>query len=72
MNDITDSIAGLTLNSVINAVLKCAVKKYSKCERSGYNSRKCPRKKKKKNKKSKKSKVNLVIESDSDSSSDFI
>src|SRR6266542_4318643 len=75
IDDVTDSMAGLLLNSVINAVVKRAVrsavkKKCIKCGRFGHTSRKCSVKKKKKNKKSKKSKVNLVIESDSDSSSD--
>ena len=68
MDNITDSMVGLTLNSVINAILKRAVKKCFKCERSGYNSWKCPWKKKKKSKKSKKGKVNLAtVDSDSDS-----
>ena len=68
VDDITDSMAGLTLNSVINTVLKRAVKKCSKCKRSGYNSQKCPRKKKKKSKKSKKGKVNFAtVDSDSNS-----
>src|SRR5207302_5159840 len=43
IDDITDSMAGLSLNSVINAVVKRAVKKSSgykcsKCGRSGHNS----------------------------------
>ena len=43
IDDVTDSMAGLSLNSVINAVVKRAVKKssgykYSKCGRSGHNS----------------------------------
>ena len=43
MDDVTDSMAGLSLNSVINAIVKRAVKKSSgykcsKCGRSEYNS----------------------------------
>jgi hypothetical protein len=74
VDDLTDSMAGLTLNSVINAVAKRASKKLSsghkcsKCGRFGHNSRNCSRKKKKKSKKSKKGKVNLAtVDSDSDS-----
>ena len=76
IDDVTDSMAGLSLNSVINAVVKRAVKKSSgykcsKCGRSEHNSQNCPRKKKKKSKKSKKGNVNLATEdSNSDSSSD--
>jgi hypothetical protein len=74
VDDLTDSMAGMTLNSAtINAIksaVKSAVKKCSKCGRFGHTSRKCSVKKKKKSKKSKKGKVNLAIESDSDSSSD--
>ncbi|GES96817.1 hypothetical protein GLOIN_2v1886689 [Rhizophagus clarus] len=73
VNDITDSMAGMTLNSAtINAIksaVKSAIKKCSKCDRFGHTSRKCSVKKKKKSKKSKKGKVNLAIEPDSDSSS---
>ncbi|PKY34936.1 hypothetical protein RhiirB3_455139 [Rhizophagus irregularis] len=73
VNDITDSMAGMTLNSAtINAIksaVKSAVKKCSKCGRFGHTSRKCSVKKKKKSKKSKKGKVNLAIEPDSDSDS---
>ncbi|EXX65898.1 hypothetical protein GLOIN_2v1789077 [Rhizophagus irregularis DAOM 181602=DAOM 197198] len=74
VDDITDSMAGMTLNSTtinaINSTVKSAVKKKcTKCSRFGYTSRKCPQKKKKKSKKSKKGKVNLAIEPDSDSSS---
>ena len=74
IDDITNSMAGLSLNSVINAVVKRAVKKSSgykcsKCGRSGHNSQNCPWKKKKKSKKSKKGKVNLAtVDSGSDSS----
>src|SRR4051794_7515832 len=73
VDDITDSMAGLTLNSAtINAIksaIKRAVKKSSghkcsKCSKSGHNSCKCPQKKKKKSKF--KGKVNLTTE-DSDS-----
>src|SRR5947199_3326715 len=76
IDDVTDSMAGLSLNSVINAIVKRAVKKSSgykcsKCGRSGHNSQNCSRKKKKKSKKSKKGKVNLATEDlNSDSSSD--
>src|SRR5581483_8152230 len=74
VDDITDSMAGMTLNSAtINAIksaVRSAVKKCTKCGRFGHTSRKCPRKKKKKSKKSKKDKVNFAIELDSDSSSD--
>jgi len=74
VDDITDSMAGMTLNkatiNAINSAVRSAVKKCTKCGRFGHTSRKCPRKKKKKSKKSKKSKVNLAIEPDSDSSSD--
>ncbi len=43
IDDVTDSMAGLSLNNVINAVVKHAVKKSSgykcsKCGRSGHNS----------------------------------
>ena len=72
VDDITDSMAGMTLNSAtidaINSAVRSAVKKCTKCGRFGHTSRKCPRKKKKKSKKLKKSKVNLAIEPDSDSS----
>ena len=72
VDNITDSMAGMTLNSAtINAIksaIRSAVKKCTKCGRFGHTSRKCPRKKKKKSKK--KGKVNLAIEPDSDSSSD--
>ncbi|CAG8730758.1 1943_t:CDS:2, partial [Rhizophagus irregularis] len=76
VDDITDSMAGMTLNSAtINAIksaVKSAVKKKcTKCGRFGHTSRKCSVKKKKKSKKSKKGKVNLAIEPDSDSSSDI-
>jgi hypothetical protein len=76
VDDITDSMAGLTLNSATVNAIKSAVKravkkssghKCSKCGKSGHNSRKCPRKKKKKSKS--KGKVNLATE-DSDSDSD--
>ena len=74
VDDITDSMAGMTLNSAtINAIksaVRSAVKKCTKCGRFGHTSRKCSVKKKKKSKKSKKGKVNLTIEPDSDSSSD--
>ncbi|PKY61396.1 hypothetical protein RhiirA4_486305, partial [Rhizophagus irregularis] len=70
VDDITDSMAGMTLNSAIINAIKSAVKKCTKCGRFGYTSRKCPVKKKKKSKKSKKSKVNLAIEPDLESSSD--
>ncbi|GET66957.1 hypothetical protein GLOIN_2v1886689 [Rhizophagus irregularis DAOM 181602=DAOM 197198] len=73
VDDITDSMAGMTLNSAtINAIksaVKSAIKKCSKCGRFGHTSRKCSVKKKKKSKKSKKGKVNLAIEPDSDSDS---
>ncbi|CAB4481118.1 unnamed protein product [Rhizophagus irregularis] len=73
VDDITDSMAGMTLNSAtINAIksaVKSAIKKCSKCGRFGHTSRKCFVKKKKKSKKSKKGKVNLAIEPDSDSDS---
>ncbi|UZO16113.1 uncharacterized protein OCT59_007506 [Rhizophagus irregularis] len=73
VDDITDSMAGMTLNSAtINAIksaVKSVIKKCSKCGRFGHTSRKCSVKKKKKSKKSKKGKVNLAIEPDSDSSS---
>ncbi|UZO05496.1 uncharacterized protein OCT59_025844 [Rhizophagus irregularis] len=73
VDDITDSMAGMTLNSAtINAIksaVKSAIKKCSKCGRFGHTSRKCSVKKKKKSKKSKKGKVNLTIEPDSDSDS---
>ncbi|PKY57254.1 hypothetical protein RhiirA4_509408 [Rhizophagus irregularis] len=69
VDDITDSMAGMTLNSAtINAIksaVKSAIKKCSKCGRFGHTSRKCSVKKKKKSKKSKKGKVNLAIEPDS-------
>jgi len=70
VDDITDSMAGMSLNSAIINAIKSAVKKCTKCGRFGHTSRKCSVKKKKKSKKSKKSKVNLAIEPDSDSSSD--
>ncbi len=78
IDDVTDSMAGLTLNSIINAVVKHAVKKSSsghKCSkyrRFEHNLQNCSWKKKKKSKKSKKAKVNLAtVDSDlnSDSSS---
>ncbi|GBB88747.1 hypothetical protein RclHR1_15320011 [Rhizophagus clarus] len=73
VDDITDSMAGMTLNSAtINAIksaVKTAVKKCTKCGRFGHTSRKCSVKKKRKSKKSKKSKFNLAIEPDSDSDS---
>jgi hypothetical protein len=75
VDDITDSMAGMTLNkasiNAIKSVVKSAVKKKcTKCGRFGHTSRKCSVKKKKKSKKSKRSKVNLAIEPDSDSNSD--
>ncbi|PKB97300.1 hypothetical protein RhiirA5_433401 [Rhizophagus irregularis] len=77
VDDITDSMAGMTLNSAtinaIKSVVRSAVKKCTKCGRFGHTSRKCSRKKKKKSKKSKKGKVNLATvdsNSNSDSSSD--
>ena len=74
VDDITDSMAGMTLNSAtINAIksaVRSAVKKCTKCGRFGHTSRKYSVKKKKKSKKLKKGKVNLAIEPDSDSSSD--
>ena len=73
VDDITDSMAGMTLNSAkinaIKSVIRSAFKKCTKCGRFGHTSRKCPRKKKKKSKKSKKGRINLAIEPDSDSSS---
>ncbi|GBC01018.1 hypothetical protein RclHR1_04030013 [Rhizophagus clarus] len=73
VDDITDSMAGMTLNSAtINAIksaVRSAVKKCTKCGRFGHTSRKCSVKKKRKSKKSKESKVNLAIKPDSDSSS---
>ena len=73
VDDITDSMAGMTLNSAtinaINSAVRSAVKKCTKCGRFGHTSHKCSVKKKRKSKKSKKSKVNLAIEPDSDSSS---
>ncbi|CAB5180177.1 unnamed protein product [Rhizophagus irregularis] len=73
VDDITDSMAGMTLNSAtidaINSAVRSAVKKCSKCSRFEHTSRKCSVKKKKKSKKSKKGKVNLTIEPDSDSDS---
>uniref|UniRef100_U9UG05 Uncharacterized protein n=1 Tax=Rhizophagus irregularis (strain DAOM 181602 / DAOM 197198 / MUCL 43194) TaxID=747089 RepID=U9UG05_RHIID len=73
VDDITDSMAGMTLNSAtinaINSSIRSAVKKYFKCSRFEHTSRKCSVKKKKKSKKSKKGKVNLAIEPDSDSDS---
>ncbi|RIB09498.1 hypothetical protein C2G38_2044265 [Gigaspora rosea] len=74
IEDISDSLAGLILNSVIKTAVKRAVKKStghkcSTCGRSGHNSRNCPRKKKK-SRKSKKGKVNLAtVDPDSGSSS---
>ena len=77
IDDISDSLAGLSLNSVINTAIKRAIKKSfskqkcSKCDRAGHNSRKYPQKKKKKSKS--KGKVNLATEdsnSDSGTSSD--
>ena len=83
IDDLTDSIAGLSLNKIISNVIKktihavkksSAQHKCSKCGRAGHNSHKCPRKKKSKSKsksKSKKSKVNLAtLDSDSGSNSD--
>ncbi|GBB95951.1 hypothetical protein RclHR1_02650022 [Rhizophagus clarus] len=67
VDDITDSMAGMTLNSAIINAIKSAVKKCTKCGRFGHTSRKCPRKKKKKSKKSKKGRINLAIEPDSSS-----
>ncbi|CAG8812585.1 10783_t:CDS:2, partial [Dentiscutata erythropus] len=52
VDDISDSLAGLTLNSVINTAIKRAVKKsssghkYSKCRRSDHNSRNCSKRRK--------------------------
>ncbi|GBB85734.1 hypothetical protein RclHR1_01220030 [Rhizophagus clarus] len=73
IDDITDSMASMILNSAtINAIksaVRSAVKKCTKCSRFGHTSRKCSVKKKRKSKKSKKSKVNLAIELDSDSDS---
>ncbi|GBB94576.1 hypothetical protein RclHR1_23830007 [Rhizophagus clarus] len=67
VDDITDSMAGMTLNSAtinaIKSVVRNAIKKCTKCGRLGHTSRKCSVKKKRK------SKVNLAIESDSDSDS---
>ncbi|GBB99223.1 hypothetical protein RclHR1_34540001 [Rhizophagus clarus] len=67
VDDITDSMAGMTLNSAtinaIKSVVRNAIKKCTKCGRLGHTSRKCSIKKKRK------SKVNLAIESDSDSDS---
>ncbi|RIB01143.1 hypothetical protein C2G38_2231755 [Gigaspora rosea] len=71
IEDISDSLAGLTLNSVIKTAVRRAVKKSSghkcsTCRRSGHNSQNCPQKKKK----SKKGKVNLAtVDPDSGSSS---
>src|SRR2546423_9468234 len=53
IDDVTDSMAGLSLNSVINVVIKGAGKKSSgykcsMCGRSGYNFRNCTREQKKK------------------------
>ncbi|RIB03755.1 hypothetical protein C2G38_2286597 [Gigaspora rosea] len=73
IEDISDSLAGLTLNSVIKTAIRRAVKKSSghkcsTCGRSGHNSRNCPRKKKKRSKKSKKGKVNIAtVDSNSNS-----
>ncbi|GBB91977.1 hypothetical protein RclHR1_19460009 [Rhizophagus clarus] len=73
VDDITDSMASMTLNSTtINAIksaVRSAVKKCTKCGRFGHTSHKYSVKKKRKSKKLKKSKVNLAIEPDSDSSS---
>ncbi|GBB95909.1 hypothetical protein RclHR1_02640023 [Rhizophagus clarus] len=73
VDNITDSMAGMILNSAtINAIksaVRSAVKKCIKCDRFGHTSHKCSIKKKRKSKKLKKSKVNLTIESDSDSDS---
>ncbi|GBB89187.1 hypothetical protein RclHR1_15880008 [Rhizophagus clarus] len=74
VDDITDSMASMTLNSATINAIKSAVrsavkKKCTKCGRFGHTSRKCSVKKKKKSKKSKKGKVNLAIEPDSDSDS---
>ncbi|GBC04248.1 hypothetical protein RclHR1_05590003 [Rhizophagus clarus] len=78
VDNITDSMADMILNSVtINAIksaVRSAVKKCTKCGKFEHTSRKCSRKKKKKSKKSKKGKINLAIEpdfsSDNTSSSD--
>ncbi|CAG8450075.1 15830_t:CDS:2 [Cetraspora pellucida] len=73
IEDISDSLAGLTLNSVIKTAVRCAVKKSSGhkcsiCRRLEHNSRNCSQKKKKRSKKSKKSKVNIAtVDSNSDS-----
>ncbi|GES95095.1 hypothetical protein GLOIN_2v1886689 [Rhizophagus clarus] len=71
VDDITDSMAGMILNSAkinaIKSVVRSAFKKCTKCGRFGHTSRKCPRKKKKKSKKSKKGRINLAIEPDSSS-----
>ncbi|PKK43202.1 hypothetical protein RhiirC2_804329 [Rhizophagus irregularis] len=65
VDNITDSMAGMTLNSAtinaINSAVKVPLRKNVPSV--------CSQKKKKKSKKSKKSKVNLAIEPDSDSSS---
>ncbi|CAG8583322.1 20711_t:CDS:2 [Cetraspora pellucida] len=71
---ISDSLAGLILNSVIKTAVRCAVKKSldhkcSICRRFEHNFQNCLQKKKKRSKKSKKGKVNLAtVDSDSDSS----
>ena len=76
IDNVTDSMAGLTLNRVINTAVKCAVKKSSsghkcsKCRRSGHNSQNCLWKKKKKSKKSKNNLATVDSDSDSGTSSD--
>ncbi|RIA93596.1 hypothetical protein C1645_819234, partial [Glomus cerebriforme] len=70
IDDITDSMAGMTLNKAILSAIKCAVKKSSSGRKC--SSQNCSQKKKKKSKKSKKGKVNLAtVDSNSDSSSDI-
>ncbi|CAB5186437.1 unnamed protein product [Rhizophagus irregularis] len=56
---------------IINAVKKLAKAKYrcSNCDKSGHNSRNCPKKKKKRRRVSKRGKVHLVVD-DSDTNSD--
>ncbi|CAB4490102.1 unnamed protein product [Rhizophagus irregularis] len=59
MDDITDSMAGMTLNNATIKAIKSAVKsavkkKCTKCGKFGHTSRKCSVKKKKKSKKLKK------------------
>ncbi|GES80532.1 hypothetical protein GLOIN_2v1886689 [Rhizophagus clarus] len=54
VDDITDSMAGMTLNSAtinaIKSVVRNAIKKCTKCGRLGHTSRKCSVKKKRKSK----------------------